>query len=240
MSFKTQSKVGLSGAAANSQANLRAQQRALLAPASRWKKEWVKPSSLSGSSNYKVLKWIKQEDLPEAAEQPTEEQVTAAITGARTLLQPQSAAETPSTPLASGAATPATASALGPSALGLPGNSTLPPSEVATPSSSTAPDQMLPAQAGQSSATSDTQMASNAVDVTQSNAQEPESMTLDTIPGREDMASDAQVEIEQREHDVRIAPELIGEEGAASRAALGRSTIYINQTSHANHQLTLN
>lgn len=97
-----------------STATLRAQQRALLAPSARWRKEWVKPASITGQSSYKVLKWVKYDEGGETAEdseQPTEEQVTAAITGAQTLLvssNTPATGDTPGTPLASGAPTPGT------------------------------------------------------------------------------------------------------------------------------------
>lgn len=40
-------------------------------------------------------------------------------------------------------------------------------------------------------------------------------------PGKEDDGGDMEVEQEQREHDVRLAPELIGKEAEETRAVLG-------------------
>ena len=53
--------------------------------------------------------------------------------------------------------------------------------------------------------------------------QPQEKQVASLAPGREDDGGDMVVEAEQREHDVRMAPELVGEEAAATRAALGRS-----------------
>ena len=55
--------------------------------------------------------------------------------------------------------------------------------------------------------------------------QQQEKQVASLAPGREDDGGDMVVEAEQREHDVRMAPELVGEEAAATRAALGGSSL---------------
>ena len=51
--------------------------------------------------------------------------------------------------------------------------------------------------------------------------QEEAPKELSLQPGVEDDGGNMQVEMEQREHDVRLAPELVGQEAEETRAALG-------------------
>ena len=248
-----------------STATLRAQQRALLAPSSRWRKEWVRPESSSagsatkgsgekpssgnptgsGGGGYRVLKWVKYDEggeLAEEGEQPTEEQVTAAITGAKTLLEP---APTPALePTATTAATsPAENVETAPVT---EGNTPAPPPSLTAHSQSQQPSSMLAVSPGSSPAAAPppttTSLASapaftpsplkeqqlptansgEAMTLSDSGRQTVQEKQLASLaPGREDDGGDMVVEAEQREHDVRMAPELVGEEAAATRAALG-------------------
>ena len=128
--------------------------------------------------------------MGEEGEQPTEEQVTAAVTGAQTLLLPAENPGTPSVIASSSALTPA------------------PPASTSTNSAVQIPHKVL--------------AVSSSANVSPSNGQ-GSSMSDSLIPGKEDEGSSLQIETELREHDVRMVPELIGEEAASARATLGKS-----------------
>lgn len=207
---------------------LRALQRALLAPSSRWKKEWVKPVGPSGQSSYRVLKWVKYDEGGETAddgEQPTEEQVTAAVSGAENLMtQPQEAAETATEPAGSESATnllavPADAAKDQGSSSGAvtPGISTGANTPTLVPPPPTAGHAL-----GRSSLSQQIPLMGSPAVQARSPADVAEDSTL--VPGTEDRGDDMQMEAELREHDVRMVPELVGQEAKETRAALGESS----------------
>lgn len=196
-----------------SQANLREAQKKLLAPSSRWRKEWVKPGAASGAqSSYKIMKWVKYDEGGENAEdseQPTEEQVTAAITGARTLLEPPGS--NTGTPAPAGTGTPS-AQASSSMLATVPANASTAPSPAAPASESQAKEVQPESTAADAGAPT-----APTVTVQEEAPKEPSLQ-----PGVEDDGGNMQVEMEQREHDVRLAPELVGTEAEETRAALGK------------------
>lgn len=238
---------------------MRAQQRALLAPSSRWRKEWVKPASASGQSSYKVLKWVKFDEGGEGAEegdQPTEEQVTVAITGAQTLLAPPTAGESaPDTPSASAAVGSSLAATPGgslhvPSVGGATGTTTPgistganTPTLVPPPPTGSHPvlgPSSLSQTVGYAARSPVAELASDP-GVPGDEASDPadrppttrqtesHSIQADLVPGREDRGDDLEMEAEQREHDVRLVPELVGVEARDARTALGVSDYFSYQ-----------
>ena len=177
------------------------------------------------------MKWVKYDEGGETAEdseQPTEEQVTAAITGARTLLEPPgSNAGTPApagTPAASGTQSSSsmlstipgdTPSAPSPAVASQPQPQPQPQPASAIPESA-APE----VEAEQPQETIPPQVEQQVVART---PQEQVAEEASLVPGKEDEGGNMEVEQEQREHDVRMAPELIGKAGEEMRAVLGES-----------------
>lgn len=160
--------------------------------------------------------------MAEEGDQPTEEQVTAAITGAQTLFLPEDTSGTPS-----GLAHAALSSAVAPNA----SSSLMPPGRSIKAESSSSPraankepsvtsnPSIAPSQIG-----SDPQLSDNvALSVSIASIQDSrnKATSADPEPTKEDAETDMQVESELREHDVRMAPELVGPEAASTRAALG-------------------
>ena len=173
------------------------------------------------------MKWVKYDEGGETAEdseQPTEEQVTAAITGARTLLEPPgSNAGTPA-PAGTPAASGAQSSSSMPNTI--PGNTPSAPSPAVASQPQPQPASAIPESAApevkaeQPQETIPVQTEQQAVTRT---PQEQVAEEASLVPGKEDEGGNMEVEQEQREHDVRMAPELIGKAGEEMRAVLGES-----------------
>jgi hypothetical protein len=80
--------------------DLNSQRRALLAPAQRWRREWVKPSGLSSpsTSSFKVAKWVKVSQTE--AEEAEDEAATEDALGSMDAMETSTPTPNPSTPAA--------------------------------------------------------------------------------------------------------------------------------------------
>ncbi|KAK9897396.1 hypothetical protein P389DRAFT_56448 [Cystobasidium minutum MCA 4210] len=224
-----------------SQATLRANQRALLAPVARWRKEPVK----LGNSNIRVTKWVKWVEEGGEDDQVTEEQLSASVDGANSFLQPAAAptAATSATPTAvntpavntpgintSGSQTPLIAIKPENTSLSIPGAEATTDQSLLQPASLTnAPLITSPLAANTESAVVDAASAETSAagpSDTLATVRTDVSVTAptqetDTNPGEADDGSNMQVETEQREYDTNMAPELQGAEAEQTRTLLG-------------------